>query len=132
MGILFLLGAGCASPYDSNVHPTRLKVVDQSKSYDPVDLDGDGRDEFVQRGEVPGGSEQSVVIQSLAGRPTAQVHFTGRVLPPQFVDATQNGSLEIVAPVVQGNSLFYNVVSADGRKLGRFFAVSGAVPSRRG
>ena len=123
---VFVIGVGgCVSPYDPAVHETRLKRIEQTHEFQPVDLDGDGRDELVRRGQDPEGNEQSILIQTLTGRAVAQVHFAGRLPSLNFVDVTQDGRLEIVAPVVQGDSMFYNVVSADGEKLRRFFAVSG-------
>ena len=120
-----LVLTGCTSPYDPDVYPTRLKRVDQTDEFRPVDLDGDGRDELVRRGSVPSVDGQSILIQTLGGRAIAQVHFSGRLPSLNFADVTRDGRLEIVAPVVRGDSLYYNVVSAGGEILRRFFAVSG-------
>lgn len=123
--VLLLLTAGCASPYEPDVHPTHLSPIEQTHDFRSVDLDGNGRDELVRRGSSPGGPEQSVFIRSLSGRAVAQVNFTGRLPRLEFADVTRDGRLEIIAPVVQADSMFYNMVSANGEKLARFFAVSG-------
>ncbi len=124
-GLFLLFVGGCTSPYNPDVHPKRLSPIDETPRSTPVDLDGDGRDELVQTGDVPAGEEQSVLIQTIEERAVAQVHFTGQLVGLEFADVTQDGRLEIIAPVVQGDSMFYNVVSASGEKLARFFAVSG-------
>lgn len=125
VGGLLILGVGCTSSYDSSVYPMRLTPIEQTKVFRPVDLDGDGRDELVRRAKLKDRSGQSVLLQSLSGRATAQVQFTGRLLGLNFVDLNRDGRLEIVAPVVQDDSLFYNVVSSSGEKRLRFFVVSG-------
>ncbi|WP_146110171.1 ATP-binding protein [Salinibacter sp. 10B] len=66
-----------------------------------------------------------MIIKSIRGRAMDQVHFAGRIVSLQFLDLTQNGNLEIVAAVVREDSLFYNVVAADGEKLRRFHVLSG-------
>jgi len=124
---VFLL-AGCVSPYDPDVHPRRLVSESEMQRLRPVDLDGNGRDEFVRRGRVRGGPDQTVYIQSLGGRAVAQRHFSGTVKSVRCVDVDQNGRLEIIVPVQEEDSLFYNVLSADGRSLHRFFAVGRGVP----
>jgi len=123
-GMLVLFASGCVSAYDPDVHPTRLEPIKQSNVYEAVDLDGDGRDELVRRGETPGGRRQSVVLRTQAGRAVAQILFEGRLLDLKFADVTQDGRLEIVVPVVQPDSLFYNIVSANGEVLTRFLAVT--------
>ena len=125
------LFAGCVSPYDPDVHPRRLVSKSETTRLRPVDLDGNGRDELVRRGRAPGGPDQTVFIRSLGGRAVAQLHFSGAVQSVRFVDVDQNGRLEIIVPVQEEDSLFYNVISGDGRLLHRFFAVgSGAQPGR--
>jgi hypothetical protein len=121
--------AGCASPYDPDVHATRLQPVAQTDAARPVDLDGDGRDELVRRGHTPqatGPEHQSVLITTLGRRAIAQVNFAGRVLDPSFADLNRDGRLEIVVPVIQQDSLFYSVIGSDGEKKHRLFAVAGA------
>jgi len=125
VGVFLVFVSGCVSPFDPDTHPNRLEPVDQRSTYRPVDLDGDGRDERVRKGQLPNGKEESVIIKSLSGRATAQVHFAGEIISLQFLDLTQNGDLEIVAAVVKEDSLFYNVVSAVGEKLHRFHVLSG-------
>jgi len=127
LGGLLLLG-GCASPYDPAVHPIRLATVRQTDAARAVDLNGDGRDELVRRGQTDRtapGKYKSVLIQTLAGRAVAQVNFAGWTLSPKFADLTQDGRLELVVPVVQSDSLFYSIVGPGGEKRRRFFAVSG-------
>lgn len=120
--ILFL--SGCVSPFDPDIHPRRLVTGEQHRSFQIVDLDGNGRDELVTTGQLPEGRNQSVLIKSLEGRAVAQIAFDGDVQGVRFQDLTQDGRLEIIVPVRVRDSLFYNVVSASGRRLRRFFAVS--------
>lgn len=127
--LVTLVAGGCTSsydPYDPDVHPTRLESVKQTKVYEPVDLDGDGDDEFVRGRPVPASEKtRSVVIKSTEGRAIAQVNFAGSLLDFIFRDTNGDGRLEIIVPIVQGDSLFYSVVSAEGQKLHHFFAVGG-------
>lgn len=127
-GLAVLVLSGCASPFSPSVHPTRLTLANRIEDSRAVDLDGDGRDELVRRGYTTKSGEkvpQSILIQALTGRAVAQVNFPGRVTNVEFADLTQDGRLELVAPVVTGDSLFYGVVNAEGEKLHQLFVVSG-------
>lgn len=104
----------------------RLQPVKQTKVYQPVDLDGDGDDELVRKRPVPALEKtRSVVIKATEGRTIAQVNFAGDLLNLSFRDTNGDGRLEIIVPIVQNDSLYHRVVSADGQKLHRFFAVAG-------
>ncbi|MFB6272107.1 MAG: PAS domain-containing sensor histidine kinase [Salinibacter sp.] len=126
VALIALVAGGCTSTYDPDVHPTRLEPVKRTKEYQMVDLDGDGDDEFVRKRPVLVSEKgSSLVIKSPGGRAVAQVNFASELLNLSFRDVNEDGRLEIIAPVIRGDSLFYSVVSADGRKLHHFFAVEG-------
>lgn len=120
-----LILLGCSSQYDPKVHPHRLISVTELPDAQAIDLDGNGLDELVHRGKSTTGQKQSVLIRTLDGRAIAQVNFGGTVHDLHFHDLGQDGRLELLVSVRQGDSLFYNVLSADGEKLHRFLAVGG-------
>lgn len=124
-GGVLMLSVGCSSPYDPDVHPRRLVAVGQLPRADAVDLDGNGRDELVRKGAPQEGHRQSVLIRTVGGRAVAQVNFGGDVHRVHTKELVQDGRLELLVSVRHGDSLFYNVVSAEGEVLQRFLAVTG-------
>ena len=94
-----------------------------------VDLDGDGRDEYVRHprsGDRDPSSRSNVVLYAHGGRTIEQVNFAGQAGQPYFHDLTGNGRLEVLVPVVHDNTLSVHVVDAAGEKLFRVSIMSGS------
>ena len=134
LSVCVLLSAGCSPSVDElNPHhyPYRLELVRDDDAAEYVDLDGDGRDErilYAARHTVEGTATDSInalTLQTFEKRNIDQVNFAGTIGEAHFVDFEDDGKLEILVPLIRGDSLFLHVVDHQGRKQGRFFVATG-------
>lgn len=107
--------------------PFRFERVIQAmpwKMY-PVDLSGDGRDEYVSiHPESHDAIELSTQDEAIVGE--GQVNFEGVVIQKLGIaDVNGDGFEDIVVPVLRNDSLFVNFVDNQGKRLGNLFLVRG-------
>ncbi len=115
-------------PTDPRTLPDRFEKVEEfAGRYQCVDLDRDGRDEFIQvqpTASRPTGS--ALVLYTHDFNTVDQVNFAGRLVPLlQFLDIDGDGQLEIAAPWVRNDSLFLTFVNSEGMKLHTLFLTRG-------
>ena len=132
---LVLLGgvlAGCYDPADPDVYPLRLDVettIGQNAYF--ADLDGDGRDEVLEialHAEREG--HVGLLLRTLSRQVIEQINVPtsyrwaslGR---PHTLDLDGDGRLEVILPVVRGDSLFARVYDAVGQYRRQLFLASG-------
>ena len=129
-----VLLAACTSPsLDLDHLPFRLEEVRElgqrelGQHVQVVDLDGDGRDEIINRlfGTWPE-ADNAVVLKNSEGRYIAQANYQGLVNNPvHTLDYDGDGIDEILIPYIRRDSLFVSLIRRDGTKLFHFFLTDG-------
>ncbi|WP_457652787.1 sensor histidine kinase [Rhodocaloribacter sp.] len=124
-----LVLTGCLDDsYDPRGLPYHVEAHEYRFPIRPVDLDGDGQDEYLeQRPFDPSSGILSYVLKRHSGKIIDQLNVSGREAgPPLFLDVLPGAALEILVPFVRHDSLFITVFDHDGKKRRRLFLTTGA------
>ena len=123
---------GCLDgPYDPRALPFRAVAHEYPFPLIPVDLDGDGQDEYLERRLFHSSSAfpkpLSYVLKRHSGKVIDELPVIGRPAgSPSFLDVLPGNALEILIPYVRNDSLFITVFDHDGKKRKSFFLTTGA------
>ncbi|WP_456426286.1 sensor histidine kinase [Rhodocaloribacter sp.] len=123
---------GCRDdPYDPRGLPFRAVAHEYPFPVIPVDLDGDGQDEYLEYRPISSSSPfpkpLSYVLKRHSGKVIDELPVIGRSAgSPSFLDVLPGNALEILIPYVRNDSLFITVFDHDGKKRKSFFLTAGA------